>query len=331
MKQTPNTYLHVFAPVQGLVRDAVDLYWELLKTMVPVLVLVRVGVEFGLIDVVAQGFEPLMELVGLPAATGLVWAASILVNTYAGAAVLIAIFPTLDLSVAQLTVLLSILLIAHALPLEQAISRKAGISFVFSTSLRFFGALVYGAILNQVYLLADWLQQPAEIGWLEGGGQVDAPWGEWAMQSAVSLFWIFWIILVLIITLKLMDVLKITAFLQRLLTPVLRIMGISEKAASLTMVGALLGLSFGGGLIIKEARAGHLPARDIVLSLSFMALCHSLIEDTLFMIALGGDVSGLLVGRFIFAVVVTSILARFVHAMDDARLHRLLFHAPKGN
>ena len=78
-------------------------------------------------------------------------------------------------------------------------------------------------------------------------------------------------------------------------------------------------------MIIKEARAGHLSPRDIVLSLSFMALCHSLIEDTLFMVALGGDLSGLLLGRFVFAVVMTAVLARVVHAMTDLQLNRFLF------
>lgn len=315
----------LYGHTRTLVRDAAGMYWDLLKAMVPVMILVRIGIEYGLIDIVAQGFEPLMELVGLPAATGLVWAAGILVNTYASAAVLLGVFPGLELTVAQVTVLLSMVLIAHALPVEQIISRRAGVSFVFSSGLRFGGALLYGFILNATYQWGDWLQQPAELSWLAGGSQVDAPWAEWAVSSLSSLFWLFWVILALVTALKLLDILKITAFLQRLLTPILRLMGISNKAASLTMVGALLGLSFGGGLIIKEARAGHLAPRDIVLSLCFMALSHSLIEDTLFMLALGGDLSGLLVGRFVFAVVVTAALARVVHAMNDAQFHRLLF------
>jgi len=91
------------------------------------------------------------------------------------------------------------------------------------------------------------------------------------------------------------------------------------------MVGALLGLSFGGCLIIKEARAGNLAPRDIVLSLSFMALCHSLIEDPLFMMALGGDVTGVLIGRFIFAVAVMIALSRLILALPDAPFRRLLY------
>jgi len=308
-----------------LAKSAVSLYWDLLKTMIPVMVLVQIGVHFGLIDQLAVVFEPLMSLVGLPASTGIVWATGLLVNNYGAAAALVGILPYADLSVAQLTVLLSMVLIAHALPLEQAISRKAGISFIFSSTLRFGSALAYGAILNAVYSWGNWLQEPAAIAWLPSGGGQPSGWAEWATNSAVSLFWLFWIILGLVTLLKVFEIIKITDLLARLLSPLLGMMGISRAATSITMVGALLGLSFGGGLIIKEARAGNLSPRDIVLSLSFMALCHSLIEDPLFMMALGGDVTGVLIGRFIFAVAVMVVLSRLILALPDVPFQRLLY------
>ena len=308
-----------------LAKNAASLYWDLLKTMVPVMVVVQVGVSYGLIDQLAALFEPLMSLVDLPAATGIVWATGILVNNYGAAAALVGILPYTDLTVAQLTVLLSMVLIAHALPLEQAISRKAGISFTFSTTLRFVGGLAYGWILNAIYSWGNWLQEPATIAWLPTDGGTDTSWDAWAVNSAVSLFWLFWIILGLVTLLKVFEVFKITDLLARLLSPLLGLMGISRAATSITMVGALLGLSFGGGLIIKEARAGNLAPRDIVLSLSFMALCHSLIEDPLFMMALGADVTGVLIGRFIFAVVVMVVLSRLILALPEAPFRRLLY------
>lgn len=306
-------------------RQALQLYWELLKTMIPVMVVVRIGVEFGLIDEVAILFEPIMSLVGLPASTGLVLATGMLVNNYGAAAALVGILPFTELSVAQLTVLLSMVLVAHALPLEQAISRKAGISFIFSTSLRFGGGLLYGWLLNEIYSWGNWLQEPASIAWLPSKGGTDEGWLAWTWSSAESLFWLFWVILGLVIVLKVFEILKITDLLARLLSPLLGLMGISKAATSITMVGALLGLAFGGGLIIKEARAGNLSPRDIVLSLSFMALCHSLIEDPLFMIALGGDVTGVLIGRFVFAVIVMMALSRLILALPERHFQRLLY------
>jgi len=68
----------------------------------------------------------------------------------------------------------------------------------------------------------------------------------------------------------------------------LAIYGISEKATSMTATGALLGISYGGALIIQEVRSGNLTDKDIFLSASFMYLCHGLIEDTLFVMTFGG-------------------------------------------
>ena len=136
------------------------------------------------------------------------------------------------------------------------------------------------------------------------------------------------IILALVSFLKVLEVLKITDFLAKMLAPVLTIMGIGKEATAITMIGVLLGLSFGGGLIIKEARAGHLKPQDIVLSLCFMALCHSLIEDTLFMLALGGDVTGVLIGRIIFSVIVMIFLGRIILALPDKTFRRWLYRPP---
>lgn len=83
----------------------------------------------------------------------------------------------------------------------------------------------------------------------------------------------------LIIFLKVLELAKVTDLIGWLLSPLLRLMGISKAATPITMVGVLLGLSYGGGLIIKEAQEGKMSSRDVVLSLSFMGICHGLIED----------------------------------------------------
>ncbi len=46
--------------------------------------------------------------------------------------------------------------------------------------------------------------------------------------------------------------------------------GDSEQAAYVTMVGFTLGLTYGGGLIIKEAKSGTMSHRDVFFGLGFM-------------------------------------------------------------
>lgn len=317
----------VAAFVRRVVRESLGLYGELLKIMVPVMIAVKAAVELGLIGVLSRAFGPLMELVGLPAEMGLVWATACLVNIYGGAAALIGVLPEAPLTVAQATVLGSMILAAHSLPVEQRVCQKAGAGLVFTTVLRFAVALAYGALLHALYAGLDILQDPVRIAWLPST-PVEAGWGEWARNSVQTLVTILGIILALITLLRLFDAVGVTGFLSRLLSPYLRTMGIGRETTPLAMVGVLLGLSYGGGLIIREARAGHLPERDVFLSVCFMAICHSLIEDTLFIMALGGHWSGVLVGRFLFALVVMAVLARIVRALPDRVFRRWLYRAP---
>lgn len=303
----------VIDSTRSVLKDSVNLFWSLLKVMLPVMIAVKVAQDLGLVDSLAQWLSPVMMLVGLPEQAGLVWITAMLVNIYGGAAVFIGILPNLQLTAADATVLWSMVLIAHALPVEQRIAQQAGASFWLTTALRFFGALVYGALLNAIYKAGDWLQQPLELAWLpQLDDSSNASWADWAWSNTQSLFWVFVIIMVLLVVLKLFDLLKITQLLSKMLTPILRVMGIEGRATTLTMFGTLLGLTYGGALIIKEAKAGNVERKDIVLSLCFLSLCHSLIEDTLFVMALGGDASGVLIGRFIFSVAVVAMIAAWM-------------------
>ena len=59
-----------------------------------------------------------------------------------------------------------------------------------------------------------------------------------------------------------------------------------------------------------------------------MALCHSLIEDSLLMLALGAHLSGVLLGRLIFSLVVVFILVRVLGRLPDEKFERLLVRPP---
>ncbi|MDX5592196.1 nucleoside recognition protein [Pseudovibrio sp. SPO723] len=306
-------------------KDAIRLFIDMVKVMVPIMILVRIAIEFGAVEHLASFLSPVMGIAGLPAETGLVFATGLLVNNYGALAAMMGLLPGMELTVAQVTVLLSMVLIAHALPLEQGISRKAGVSFIFSSGLRLVVGMAYGVVLNLIYAWGDWLQQPLDLSWLPVVPQADETWLQWAWSSASLLFSLFWIILALIIFLKLLEVTGITGLLTRLFAPLLSLMGISPKATNVTMIGVLLGLSYGGGLIIREAQAGNLSSRDVVLSVSFMGLCHGLIEDPLVMMAFGGHYSGVLIGRFVFTVIAMILISRLMLLLPEQLFERFFY------
>ena len=102
-------------------------------------------------------------------------------------------------------------------------------------------------------------------------------------------------------------------------------MGLSKDAAPITVIGMTMGIGYGGGLIIREVQSGTLSRKDIFFSLSFMGLMHSMIEDTSLMLLLGGHISGVLVFRFLFAMLVIFVMVRLMRRVSDRTFNRYFF------
>jgi spore maturation protein SpmB len=307
--------------------EGLSTYWMLVKVMIPVMVIVRILVELGALPILAVVFEPLMGLVGLPPELGLVWATVLLVNIYGGAAVLLALLPEVDLTTAQMTVMGTMILIAHSLPLEQRVSQRAGVGFVFSSLLRIGGALACGALMDQGYKALGWLQTPVDASLLAGDAAPahEQGWTDWALTNLHSLGMILLIVVGLVLLLRVMDKAGVTRLLTAALAPILGAVGIGGRAMPLTMVGILLGLSYGGALIIKEGQAGTIPRKDLFLSICLLSLCHSLIEDSLFIMALGADWTGVVAFRVVFTLVVIWSLSRIYGLLPSRAVDHLFF------
>jgi hypothetical protein len=97
--------------------------------------------------------------------------------------------------------------------------------------------------------------------------------------------------------------------------PLLRLSGISRDLAPVTMVGVLLGLTYGGGLIIKEAQEKNFEPKMRVLALCWISLGHSLIEDTGLMLAVGADIWVILVIRVVLILLVIRLIALAMDTM----------------
>ena len=139
--------------------------------------------------------------------------------------------------------------------------------------------------------------------------------------------WMFVILFVLFWGLELLKATGVLAWLMKVLSPALLLAGIRGEAGHLTAVGLFLGISYGGGLLIREAQSGTIPPRQIFLSCVFMGFAHSVIEDTLVVMALGADVYGVLFGRLAFAVVATSLIALSLRRLSDDAFFARMFRA----
>jgi len=311
-----------------LAKEIYSVCYTLFKLMIPVIILVKILEEMGAIPLISQFLEPLMSLMGLPDSMGLVWTTTLLTNIYAGMLLFFQMAPQENLSVAQVTVLSGLMLIAHGLPVEVRIVQQAGVRFIAALSIRLGGALLFGILLHHIYQWGGWLQQPVELLW--SPPVVDISLKTWAISQLESLAMIVVVISALMSLLRFLRFIHVERLMIWLLQPVLRLLGIGPQATSLTIIGITLGLSFGGGLLIREAQTGHISKRDIFSALCLLALCHSLIEDTLLVLLLGADISGVLWFRLLFSLVFIALMTRWLARTSDSFQHRFLVRSING-
>lgn len=303
-----------------LVRDALSVYTTLLKVMVPALLIVK-GLEWlGAIGWLGEVLSPLMGWLGLPDAMGVVWAATLLTNIFTGLVVFFEVAGDMSLSVAQVTVLGALMLVGHSLPVEGAVAKRAGVPWWVTLALRLGGALVLGGILHWVYATGGLLQETAEIAWRPA----PVPEGPlaWGMAQLRTLAMIYLIILGLLLLLAVLRHLRLERLIHLALAPLLGVLGIGRSAANTTVIGFTLGLSYGAGLLIRDVDAGVMNRRDSFLALCFLGLCHSVIEDTLLILLLGADLTGVLWARLLFACLVIFAMARWPDAWRPDRWGR---------
>ncbi|GAA3935821.1 hypothetical protein [Litoribacillus peritrichatus] len=290
--------------------------FTLFRLMIPAIIVVKILELCGFLKYLGLVLGPVMEWVGLPESMGIVWATTIFTNIYAGMLVFFYTAQTEVLTVAQVTVLSLLMLFAHGLPVEARIAQQAGVRLRVTLLLRIGGGLLIAWIMNTLYVEFDWLQEANQLAWQPE--KPDPSLWSWVVSQVEGLIMIQVIIIVLLTALKILKLVGIEKLMTLLLTPVLKVLGIGHQATTITIVGVTLGLSFGGGLLINESKAGHVSKRDVFAAMCLLALCHSVIEDTLLVLLLGADLSGVLWARIFFSVIVIALMTR---VMDRIPAH----------
>lgn len=310
------TIHYLLAVVGRVLQDALRVYVTLLKILIPALLIVK-GLELlGMIEWLGAVLAPLMSTLGLPEQMGVVWAAALFTNLYTAIAVFFQVVGETPLSVEQVTVLGALMLVGHSLPVEGAVAKRAGVPWWGTLVLRVGGALLLAWLLHCFYSYFGLLQAPVELVWQPSFSSAPRL-SSWALAQLETLALIFVIILALIVLLKLLKRLGLERWIHLGLLPLLKLLGIGRSAANVTVIGFTLGLSYGAGLLIRDVQNGVLSKRDSTLALCFLGLCHSVIEDTLLILMLGADITGILWARLLFAVIVTAIIARWPKAAGN--------------
>jgi hypothetical protein len=294
----------------------------LYKILIPFIFIIKFLEEIGIVKAISNLFEPIVQILGLPAELGIVWVTALVVNVYAAIIIFINVVPSLDLTVAQVTVLTTIILIAHNLLVESAICRAAGVSFFYASFLRIGVAFVGGFILYKIYSTFGLLQHKFNL--VLQQKIIPTDYYSWILGQVQNLVYIFCIICILVFALNFLKRIGVEKLIKNLLEKPLKLLGISSSAINIVIVGLTIGLQFGGGMLIKEVKSGSIDKQSILLSISLLNLIHAIIEDTILMMIIGGHISGVLFFRVIFSLIIVFAIL-FLYRKYQAPFNKFIF------
>jgi hypothetical protein len=86
-----------------------------------------------------------------------------------------------------------------------------------------------------------------------------------------------------------------------------------------------LGLAYGGALIINGVNQDGLKKRDVLYALVLMAICHSVIEDSLLLMSIGAHYTGVFVFRICFALILTYAFVKITAKWSEEKMSRWFY------
>jgi spore maturation protein SpmB len=253
----------------------------LLAIMVPVSLAVTFLAWSGLLGWMARPFNPLFAWVGLPGETVVPFLTGVFLNIYSA----IAALGTIPLTERHVTIFAVMVLISHNFPVESAVQHKTGTPAWRTVGLRLTASLVAGLLLNGIMpagadaARARGLETPST--------ELVALLWSWVVGTAWLSGKVIGIVMGLMVLQRMLREFGLIRLLSYVLFPVLWLLGLPRRTAFLWIVANVLGLAFGAAVILEEAESGALDKDDAQLLNRSIAVCHSLLEDTLLFVAIG--------------------------------------------
>ena len=128
-------------------KNGISTLIELSKILVPVYIGVELLAASGLLNILAEIFEPAMSILGLPGEASLIIILGYFLGTYAGLGAIAAI----ELNTVQITTIAIMLSLCHGLISESAIVKKLGVSVTASVAVRLFSSIFMGALYYRMF------------------------------------------------------------------------------------------------------------------------------------------------------------------------------------
>jgi hypothetical protein len=295
----------------GIYRGWKGFIWAL-KILVPVSFLTAFLNWSGALQQLDSFIQPLMRYLGLPGMAALPLLIGFVAGIYSGVAALV----ILPFSQAQMTLAAIYMMMAHNLIQETVIQAQSGLRPFKAIFFRLAAASITVMICAHFF---DATPAAPEMPAISApiSRSFGSMLGAWGLSTLDLLGRIFLIMMVL---LTLLEILKTSGWIDRLvrmLTPILKCLGLSQKVGILWIAGAIFGLVYSSAVIVEEANQKSLSKVELEgLQLS-IGIHHSIIEDPAIFISLGLSPFWMVVPRLIAAMVFVRVFSLW-HRMKTA-------------
>ncbi len=280
---------------KNTLKDASKSAWLVLKLIIPLYILADVLLYFDILQYISFLFEPITDILDLPKEAALGIAAGMLFNLYAG----IAFLAPLGLNGYEWTILATFLGIAHSLVVESAVMKKIGISYTYSFVLRI--SMAFIAILPLTLMPKSFFNAATQNADIAQTAYHDI-WNMLTNSLTNATLLSIKVIVLVTLIIFLMAYLKSTKIMQAYQEKV--------NTSFSIMAGLVLGITYGAGILIYEAKTGNLSKVDLFYIATFLMICHSVVEDVLLFVIFGANGWLVVVIRLVMAFVFSYILVR---------------------
>lgn len=275
----------------------------MLKIIVPISFLTALLEYSGWIHNIDFILKPAMNLLNLPPMAVLPLIVGMLTGIYGGIASMV----VLPLTNNEMTLIAIFLLISHNLIQEGIIQGQSGLNPFKATLFRLTASIV------TVIIVARFLgSEPERLVEKNLSVTIQQPlfimMKSWFMATLYLSLKIFVIIMVIMILIEIMKVFNIIHHIVKVLSPLLKTMGLNQKVGLLWLTAIVFGVAYGGAVIVEEAKEEHIKKEELEKLHLSIGINHSMIEDPALFLSLGLSAFWLWVPRFILAIVAVRLL-----------------------
>jgi spore maturation protein SpmB len=292
---------------QALPRSGKTCLW-LLKLILPISLGVGLLRYAGLLEAFSAWLEPLFSLIGLPGETAIVFITSVFCPLYAP----IALMSSMSLGVREATILALMCLVSHNLVVESSVQAKTGSGFWEMTLLRILMSFVIALALNGLMPRSGWGTLGAGLDAHSAHSLPDV-FALWLLSSLKLVITILAIVTALMIFHYMLEEFRLMRGLSAVFAPLMKGMGLPRDTAFLWLVGNLVGLAYGGAIMVEQVEQKKLSYANGKLLNYHLAVNHSMLEDTILFAAIGIPALWILLTRLVFAAATVWLRRAYNH------------------